>query len=38
MELKGLRHRQAEFINAVKETEKNLRKLGVETKLVCLMF
>lgn len=38
MELKGFRHRQAEFISAAKETEKNLRHLGIETKLVCLMF
>jgi len=32
MELKGFIHRQTEFISAVKEMEKNLRKLGVETK------
>lgn len=37
MELKGFRHRKTESISAVKETEK-LRKLRVETKLVCLMF
>lgn len=37
MELKGLRSRKIESISAVKKTEK-LRKLRVETKLVCLMF
>lgn len=38
MELNGLRRRQAEYISAVRETEKTLKKLGIGTKAVCVMF